>query len=51
MKKIEALKAWADGHLLLVHNSNGDYEDDYFYMDDECNIHSFHEYILKLNKV
>lgn len=40
MKKREALKAWADGHLLLVHNSNGDYEDDYFYMDDECNIHS-----------
>ena len=39
MKKREALKAWAEGHLLLVHNSNGDYEDD-FYMDDECNIHS-----------
>lgn len=39
MKKREALKAWAEGHLLLVHNSNGDYEDDYFYMDNECNIH------------
>ena len=30
MKKREVLKAWADGHLIFVHNSNGDYEDDYF---------------------
>jgi len=51
MKKREALKAWAEGHLLLVHNSNGDYEDDYFYMDDEFTIIPFHEYILKLNRV